>query len=618
MWHGLLVNFAGVVSAVAIWATVGDRLARYGPRIERIALGLTMGAAAALALTLAFPIEPGVLFDLRAAPLAVAGYFGGPLSAAIAAVLALMMRLSIGGAGQSAGCLSIVTVSIFATVLRASMRSRGEREPDVLQLAVGCSLVFTTGFLVLPLDRIWPALVAMGAPAAALNVIGIGTVGLLVAREERRRELVGVNALHRAVMDALPDTLNVKDLEGRFMAANPATARLMLAASPDDLIGRTDYDFYPAETAARFRADEIAIQQSDRESTIEQEAVFQDGSSVWLSSRKAPLRDASGRTIGLITNNRDITDQKALLATLQRTRRLLGEAVENMADGLIMYDREGRVLICNSKCRALFPVTADLQVPGAMLGDILRAGIARGEQHLPDGMALEPWVSGMLADIRSSRNRVIPMADGRFLAARDRPATDGGFLTLFSDMTAERHRELELLHRAERDPLTKLANRSTFEAQLTELYRLASAGTVNFSVMLIDLDRFKQVNDTLGHGAGDELLVAVARRLERACRSSDDVARLGGDEFAVLARGEPGGKGMAELAQRILDAVCEPLQFDAVTLRPSCSIGYATFSQRFETPATLVSQADAALYAAKRAGRRRWMADDPSKALRSA
>ncbi len=222
----------------------------------------------------------------------------------------------------------------------------------------------------------------------------------------------------------------------------------------------------------------------------------------------------AGRLLGLITHNRDITQQKAISVELQQTRQKLDEALEHMADGLVMYDREGRILICNRKLHALFPQTADMQVSGALLKDILKAGIERGEQHLPEGMDRDGWIAAIIAQARAGRDRVLPMADGRFIAARDRPTADGGFLTVFSDVTAEKMRERELTHRAERDPLTGLANRSAFDARLAQLHQDAGQGGVDFSLMLIDLDRFKEVNDTFGHAAGDRLLIEVARRLK--------------------------------------------------------------------------------------------------------
>ena len=608
VWQGLLANLAIVASIVAAWTSLREFVGRFGERIEGIAFGLVMGGGAALAMTLAFQLQPGMIFDLRTAPLAVAGFFGGPLAALIALVPALLFRVTIGGSGMFIGCMNMTAVMAFALLLNAYKGRRTVRGSDILLLAVGCALTNLLSFFALPIIVLKATLLPIGLPSCLLNVVGVALAGLSLFRDERRRELVAADALHRAVIEALPDCLNVKDLDGRFMAANPATADLMRAERAEDLIGKSDFDFYPAETARLFREEELAIQAADREATIEQKAQFPDGSTVWLSTLKAPLRDRDGRLLGMITHNRNITKQKTLSIELQRTRHQLTEALEHMADGLVMYDGEGRILLCNQRLRALFPITADLQVPGSHLSDILRASLDRGEQRLPDGVDADSWVESMLAEARSSSNRLIPMADGRFLAARDRPMADVGFLTVFSDVTAETMRERDLEQRAERDPLTELHNRSAFNARLAELHQAAVSGGADFSVMLMDLDHFKQVNDSFGHAVGDQLLVEVARRLEATCRQSDLVARLGGDEFALLAMGGPTEDGMMILAQRVLDNVCRPVNAGSVTMLPTCSIGVTTFSKDPTGPEALLLHADEALYAAKARGRRNWMA----------
>ena len=606
VWQGLLANLAIVSSIVAVWANLHEFVGRFGRRVEDVTFGLVMGAGAALAMTLAFQLEPGMIFDLRAAPLAVAGFFGGPGAALLALVPALVFRMLIGGSGTFVGCMGMTAVTAFALFHHRLVGRRPVRGRDVLLLALGCAMANLLSFFALPTSMVAPMLLAIALPSASLNFCGVALAGLSLFRDKRIRELVASNALHRATIEALPDCLNVKDVDGRFMAANPATARLMRAQSTEDLIGKSDFDFYPAETAQRFRAEEIAVQQDNREATIEQKAYYPDGTMKWLSTLKAPLRDRAGRLLGLITHNRDITRQKLLSIELQKTRQQLTDALEHMADGLVMYDHENRVLLCNKRLSELFPLTADQQVPGALLSDILRAGLLRGEQHLPNGMDADTWIASIIADARAGKDRLVAMANGRFFAAKDRPTADGGFLTIISDVTAEKARERDLERRAERDPLTGLANRSAFGARLAELHHNATSNGADFSVMLIDLDYFKQVNDSFGHAAGDQLLVEVARRLESTCRQSDLVARLGGDEFALLAISGQAEDGMRILAERVLDAVTRPLNVGSVTILPSCSIGVTTFSNDPSEHNSLLLHADEALYAAKAKGRRTW------------
>jgi len=175
-----------------------------------------------------------------------------------------------------------------------------------------------------------------------------------------------------------------------------------------------------------------------------------------------------------------------------------------------------------------------------------------------------------------------------------------------TDVTERKRLELELERRATRDPLTGLANRALFAADLKRALARAARDGGRLAVMLVDLDRFKEVNDTHGHAAGDALLVEVARRLEGAVREGDLVARLGGDEFAVLATGTAQDRGFAVLADRIVARLAEPLPLGDRELAPGASLGLAVHPDEPGGPEELLAAADRALYAVKAAGRGGW------------
>ncbi len=150
VWQGLLANLAVVASIVTAWAHLRDLIGRFGKRAETIALGLIMGAGAALSMTLGFRLEPGLIFDMRAAPLAVAGFFGGPLAAALAIGPALLFRVAIGGSGTFVGCISIVSVTVFATVQHLLLGKRRIHRRDVVLLALGSALASLLSIFALP------------------------------------------------------------------------------------------------------------------------------------------------------------------------------------------------------------------------------------------------------------------------------------------------------------------------------------------------------------------------------------------------------------------------------------------------------------------------------------
>jgi diguanylate cyclase (GGDEF)-like protein len=159
---------------------------------------------------------------------------------------------------------------------------------------------------------------------------------------------------------------------------------------------------------------------------------------------------------------------------------------------------------------------------------------------------------------------------------------------------------------ADRDPLTGVMNRRGFDRRLGEAVAAAAADGSRLAVLCVDLDRFKQVNDTLGHAAGDRLLTATAARLLAELREADWAARLGGDEFAVVLRGVPAPAVAQGVAERVVRALEQPVEHERSTLRVGASVGIALFPDDAADPASLVREADAALYAAKRAGRGRW------------
>ncbi|WP_441251770.1 putative bifunctional diguanylate cyclase/phosphodiesterase [Kitasatospora sp. McL0602] len=193
---------------------------------------------------------------------------------------------------------------------------------------------------------------------------------------------------------------------------------------------------------------------------------------------------------------------------------------------------------------------------------------------------------------------------------RDDPTVGGLVLTL-RDVTEQRQMERELTHRAFHDALTGLANRVLFQDRVGHaLSRSERLGTVT-GVLFIDVDDFKVVNDTQGHGVGDELLVAVSLRVSTALRTSDTAARLGGDEFAVLVEDARSPADVGGIADSVLAAFAEPFKLSAGAVRVSASVGVATTEDSADS-AELLSHADLALYSAKASGKRQWCQYQPA------
>jgi len=195
----------------------------------------------------------------------------------------------------------------------------------------------------------------------------------------------------------------------------------------------------------------------------------------------------------------------------------------------------------------------------------------------------------------------------RAIAARDSQGNVHRVAGSHTDLSAQKAVESRLLHGALHDSLTNLPNRALFHHRLRLAFeRTDGASGCRFAVLFVDLDRFKSINDTLGHQAGDELLAAVAARLRGCVRGSDTLARLGGDEFAILAEGVEDLEDAILLAERAKEAFGEPFRLATVVVTATASIGIALCASSYETPGDVLRDADTAMYRAKALGRNRY------------
>ena len=287
---------------------------------------------------------------------------------------------------------------------------------------------------------------------------------------------------------------------------------------------------------------------------------------------------------------------------LARKNRILEVTLENMAHGLCMFDGEQRLIICNERYAKMYGLPADRIRPGTTLRAILEARVASGNSPA----AAQEYIDTRLAE--ASRNEpyyaVDEFRDGRVIAITHQPIDGGGWVAIHQDITNSRRDEERVAYMAHHDLLTGLANRSNFMEKLDEAGTRLRRGHEMFTVFMLDLDRFKNVNDSLGHPAGDALLKQTADRLKTVLRETDVVARLGGDEFAIIQAGEIDQRAAAiELAKRIIGLIAAPYDIDGNAVSIGTSIGIAMASAESVDPDTLMKQADLALYRAKSEGR---------------
>jgi diguanylate cyclase (GGDEF)-like protein len=293
--------------------------------------------------------------------------------------------------------------------------------------------------------------------------------------------------------------------------------------------------------------------------------------------------------------------EKAAELEVMNTR--FSSALDNMAQGLCMFDGNQRLTVWNDRYVELLSMPAHLLKVGTPLHEILASRVATGMRLKPDDPAVKAKVKELLA-LPPDASRTDELLDGKIVMLTRQPMAGGGWVTLIEDITERRRAEAEIVHLARHDVLTGLANRAEFNARLEEASRRLIRNGGSVTVMMIDLDRFKAVNDTLGHLAGDQLLSEVARRLQASVRDIDVLARLGGDEFAIIQEGGADQReGAVALALRIISAISVPFDLNGHQVEVGTSIGIAMAPEDGVEPDELLKRADLALYSVKSSGR---------------
>jgi diguanylate cyclase (GGDEF)-like protein len=286
---------------------------------------------------------------------------------------------------------------------------------------------------------------------------------------------------------------------------------------------------------------------------------------------------------------------------LAQKSAMLEATLERMEQGVMMVNADRIVEVCNRRAMELLDLPEALMTSRPHFEAVL-AHQWQNNEFAQTAQDIQSFVrAGGILDKAHRYDRRRP--DGRVIEVHSVPIDGGGLLRTYTDITERRRAEERMQHVARHDDLTSLVNRAVFLEHLNGATVPSQQSAASFAVHYIDLDRFKPVNDTHGHAAGDKVLTEIAARIRLLARDADIVARLGGDEFAVLQRGAERLEQGLGLAHRILETIAQPIEIDGISVRVGASIGVALFPSDGEDADTLVRCADAAMYAAKASGR---------------
>ena len=469
------------------------------------------------------------------------------------------------------------------------------------------------------------------------NSEAIGIVQDITARAETEHALKETEARLQGIFANSPGPIFLKDLDGRFLLINQRFEQWYgLAAA--DVIGKRSADLFPKEQADAFVAHDQEIITERKPVQREHVVDFGDGSTRNVLVTKFPVFDASGEMSGVGTINIDITDRKTTEAALAESRdqlerrvleledlrqRLedqagnaifmaeelndaktqLSDAVESISEGFALWGVDDRLIMCNDRYRNTYPDLDDVLRPGVLFEDFARVALERGVFGQEDETLEEALHERVIRHKTSVSAYEQQLGDGRWIRVSKRKTKTGRVVGILTDISERKSSEAKIERMALEDALTRLPNRTQFHNKLRDAITQAKRIDRLVGVMILDLDHFKHVNDTMGHPGGDELLCKVAERLDSCIRATDTVARLGGDEFAVIVTNAENPDGITATAARIVEAIARPFVLQGQDVHTGTSIGMTIYPFDNGTPDQLLRNADLALYRAKEEGR---------------
>lgn len=362
---------------------------------------------------------------------------------------------------------------------------------------------------------------------------------------------------------------------------------------------------YAPEYAKSFR--EKLIEASKTLSTWDVEAsiVTKSGEVKYTHAIANPKKQADGSVLwtGVILNATRIKEAEIAAAVAEaRTREAI---VESLSQGFLLFDCDDRLTLINSHFVQLFPELAGVVVPGMHYNEILRAELRSGLDAVIGDAEQADAFDGRVELRKSASGYVVErqLDHDVWIMVNEHRTSGGETVLLYTDVSEIKRREKRIQHMAHHDALTGLPNRVLFHSRVKDAIERAQREGKKVAIGCLDLDHFKNVNDTLGHPAGDALLCAVASRIQKEIREGDTVARLGGDEFAIVLADFKDENFLEGVAKRILKSLGLPVSIDGHETVTGASMGLAILSDDAADPNKLLKNADLALYRAKTEGR---------------
>ena len=441
--------------------------------------------------------------------------------------------------------------------------------------------------------RLLSLLAAQVAPSLEAGRLDID----LAASEQRFRSLYGSVASGVLVLSA----------SGVIIQINPAGERI-IGLSAEEMRGKTPDQLWHAyaedgsELKSTDRVGPVVLRSRQPVQGITNKIVLPDGRVRWVLIDAIPVMGPDGQALQVVASFLDITERKQVEEALRESEERFRAVFNRAAVGIARIDLGGQIIEANPALQRMLGYSADELTHNPLATfvhpDYVRDGRLAQLTELAEGTRQElqqelryvhklgglVWCNSIASLVRGPSNEPL------FL------------IVMTEDITARKKQEVALEHLALHDGLTDLPNRTLMFDRLRQAILVSKREHQALALLMMDLDEFKEINDTFGHHGGDEVLRHVATRLKRQLRESDTVARLGGDEFAIILPGVADDAAAGATASRILNALQEPLMIEGEALEVRASIGIVLFPRHAEDADTLLRRGDAAMYEAKRAG----------------
>lgn len=406
-------------------------------------------------------------------------------------------------------------------------------------------------------------------------------------------------ALLRGLIDNIPDYIFIKNTDGTYMACNKAVENYF-GVPESEIIGKTDFDLVDAETARMFRDRDNETLASDTANLHEEWITYPDGRKFCLETMKIPFRGEQQNILGLIGVARNITERKQADVKLQLAAKVFTHARE----GIMIADAAGTIIDVNETFTHITGYSREEAI--GQNPRMLQSGRQGAEFYADMWKALLEkghWYGEIW---NRHKNGKVFAEMITISAVNDASGNAQNYVALFTDITAMKTHQQELEHIAHYDALTGLPNRVLLTDRLQQAMLQNERRNRALALVYLDLDGFKAVNDSYDHKVGDQLLVAISKRMKEALREGDTLARIGGDEFVAILVDLEQITDCEPVLARLLKAASSSIRLEDAELQLSASIGVTLHPQDAVDADQLIRHADQAMYVAKQEGKNRY------------